>query len=61
MRNEQVQQASAQFETFNGRLGPQAMFDCPLNSLYSHSRKKKNQDWNASLCVADSLMKSVSL
>ena len=45
MRIEQAQQASAQFENFNCRLGPavdgpQAVFACPLNPIDSHSAKR---------------------
>ena len=47
-------------------LGPQAVFACALNPLYSHSAKRHvernwgNQHWNASLCVANSLMMNVN-
>ena len=46
-------------------LGLQAVFACPFNPLYSHSAKRRvernwgNQRWNASLCVANSLMMNV--
>ena len=68
---ERVQQASAQFENLNGRLGPcigpQAVFAYPFSPLNSHSAKRRmernwgSHHWNASLCAADSLMMIVSL
>ena len=48
-------------------LGPQAVFACPLNPLYSHSARRRMErnwrsyHWNCSLRAADSLMMIVSL
>ena len=62
---EQVQRASTiwKFErSLRTCLGPQAVFACPLNPLFSHSAREGmernwgSHHWNASLCAADSLM-----
>ena len=61
MRTKRVQRASAQFDNSNGRLGPHAMFACPLNpTLFVFCKKAQGKElshhWSATLCAADLLM-----